>query len=221
MSSLAFTPVRPSSVRNQVLDVLRGAIFQGKLQPGDPIREARIAAELSVSQNTVREALLELQKLGLVVRNPNRNTLVTKLSDQDIQERVSVRLLLEPTCIQLAARQMTPHHFKALRELVREMEQANGTEAAELDLKFHRTIWALSGHRVLIEILEQLVLPLFAFVTIVRFRHIDKLTELARRHKVLLRALETRDESKIADAFRRHLTDHYQEFFKESSTQGE
>lgn len=216
MSSSAFAPVRPSSVRNQVFDVLRDAIFQGKLQPGDPIREARVAAELSVSQNTVREALLELQKLGLVVRNPNRNTLVTKLSHQDIQERVSVRLMLEPACIQLAARQMQPHHFKTLRELVHEMEQAKGTEAAELDLKFHRTIWALSGHRMLSEILDQLVLPLFAFVTIVRFRHIIKLTELAHRHKVLIRALESRDESRIADAVRRHLTEHYQEFFKES-----
>jgi DNA-binding GntR family transcriptional regulator len=215
MSSSAFAPVRASSVRGQVFDVLRNAIFQGKLQPGDPIREARIATELSVSQNTVREALLELQKLGLVVRNPNRNTLVTKLSDEDIQERVSTRLLLEPTCVQLAAGNMQLQHFKALRELIREMEQARGTEAAELDLKFHRTIWALSGHRVLTEILEQLVLPLFAFVTIVRFRHIDKLTELAHRHKVLLRALESRDESRIGDAVRRHLTDHYQEFFKE------
>jgi DNA-binding GntR family transcriptional regulator len=210
MPTTALPSLKSGSLRTQVLETLRDAIFAGKLRPGDPIREVHVGSELGVSQNTVREALLELQQMGLVVRSPNRNTTVTKLSDDDIRERVTVRLLLEPHCVQTAARKMTPEDFDKLRRLVRQMEVGKGSEAAHLDLEFHRVIWNCSGNRVLAETLEQLVLPLFAFVTIVRFRNVPNLKALAQRHDSLINILQSGDQERIGEAIRDHLTAYYQ-----------
>ena len=63
-------------------------------RPGDPLRELHLARELGVSQATVREGLVQLERLGLVVRTPNIGTHVTKLSRQEIEERVELRKLL-------------------------------------------------------------------------------------------------------------------------------
>jgi len=210
MTIPTLTPLKSGPLRSRVVETLKHAIFNGKLNPGDSIREVHVGMELGVSQNTVREALLELQQMGLVVRSPNRNTIVTKLTDDDIRERVTVRLLLEPHCVQAAARKMTPQHFDQLRSLVLEMRTAKGSEAAHLDLEFHRVIWNCSGNRVLADTLEQLVLPLFAFVTIVRFRNMPNLLALAERHDAIVKVLESGDAARIGDAVRHHLKGHYE-----------
>jgi DNA-binding FadR family transcriptional regulator len=65
---------------------------------------------------------------------------------------------------------------------------------------------------VLAETLEQLVLPLFAFVTIVRFRKEENLKALASRHEKLLRVLKQGDPMAITNAVRTHLSAHYDGF---------
>jgi len=64
--------------RSQVVKALRGAIFAGRLQRGENVRETQPARDLQVSQATVR-ALLELEHAGLVTRIPNLSTTVSSV----------------------------------------------------------------------------------------------------------------------------------------------
>jgi len=105
-------------LRDQVKDAVRDAIFQGRFQPGDPLRELGLARDLRVSQATVREALLQLEQTGLVVRVPNKQTIVTQLSQQDLKERIIIRILLEEAAAVEAARRIGP---KELEELERRL----------------------------------------------------------------------------------------------------
>ena len=97
--SKSFQRLKTKPLRTSVFEALRGAIIAGRLRPGDPIREVPLGRELGVSQNTVREALLQLEARGLVVRTPNKQTTVTNLSRADIWERVCLRIILEAVCI--------------------------------------------------------------------------------------------------------------------------
>src|SRR2546425_409175 len=89
------TPVRSGTLRSQVVDILKDAIFYGKLKPEELLPEQPLAKKLRVSQSTVREALAQLERYGLVARQPNRGTVVTSFSPADIQGRMKVRLALE------------------------------------------------------------------------------------------------------------------------------
>src|SRR5437870_3973235 len=73
-------PVRSGTLRSQVVDILRHAIFYGKLRPGELLTELPLAKKLAVSQSTIREALADLEHHGLVTRIPNRGTEVTTIS---------------------------------------------------------------------------------------------------------------------------------------------
>ena len=66
------------ALRHDVRNHLRNLIFDGTLQPGDRIVESRLARELGISQTPVREALRELEQMGLVVSYPNRGSSVRK-----------------------------------------------------------------------------------------------------------------------------------------------
>jgi DNA-binding GntR family transcriptional regulator len=60
--------IETTSKRDRIVALLRKAIMDGSLQPGEQIVESRVAKQLGVSQAPVREALALLERQGLVVK---------------------------------------------------------------------------------------------------------------------------------------------------------
>lgn len=206
-------PLKSGTLKFRTVEALKQAILTGRFMPGEAIRELHAAAELGVSQNTIREALIELEQLGLVVRRPNRDTTVAKLSPRDVEERVSMRLLLEPKCLCLAARRLTPEHYNHLRSIIGEMRDTLAShslfEVCQQDLRFHSYLWANSGHRIMAHVLEQVTMPLLSFVGIL-YTQGDNGQELVQaEHEQLLDALSTQDNHLIEAVVRTHVMNAY------------
>ena len=85
---------RPA-LRDQVKDLLLERLARGEYAPGDRLVETAIARELGVSQAPVREALRDLEQLGLVVHEPHRGCSVRKVSTAELREAFPVRAALE------------------------------------------------------------------------------------------------------------------------------
>lgn len=209
-------PLKTGSLRARVVETLREAIFSGKLKPGDPIREAHMARALQVSQPTVREALLQLEHAGLVVRNPQRDTTVTRLSAADIRERAAIRALLEAEAAVQAVERMSEEDFAALHTRLDAIHDAlardSYTDFVAADLEFHRHIWQLSGNRMLYKLLDLTTVPLFAFLSIRRSRVLKDLVHTVRPHDPIMAAMRARDAGQIRDALRQHIEGSYHSF---------
>jgi DNA-binding GntR family transcriptional regulator len=201
-------PLKSESLTVQVAATLRSAIFSGELAPGQPLRELHLARDLGVSQATVREALGQLERFGLVVRTPNIGTQVTRLSWQDVRERVELRQLLEERAMLQAAPRMDAAAFEALAVKLDALTDAIRRNAyfeeAQADLAFHRFIWEQSGNRTLYHTLDQLAVPLFAFVSILRGAHRQNLTEVVQSHEGIVQALRAGEAGVISEALRQH-----------------
>lgn len=213
-SEAVVVPIKSGSLRITIYETLREAIFSGKLQPGDPIREAHMARALNVSQPTLREALIRLEHAGLVVRKPHRDTVITRLTDKDIQERSRLRALLEPEAACEAAKHMGEPEFlemdEKLNAIQRSLEADDYHAFATADLEFHRFIWQLSGNRMLYTVLDLVTTPLFAFLTIQRSRWLKHLVGSVRSsHEPMAAALKSGEERKIREAFRHHIESAY------------
>jgi len=161
--------VKPIRLVDQVRDILKERIFRGNLRPGDRIVEQRVAKELGVGQNAVREALIELAHLGFVQRTPNKGTYVTRLTRADAERIAPVRAALEGLAARLAAERMGREQLDLSRTeqlLARMRECAQNGDIVSFhgyDIEFHRSIWQLSDNEVLGRLLEQIVAPLIAF----------------------------------------------------------
>lgn len=201
-------PLKNGSLSVQVFQTLRTAIFSGRFEPGDPLRELHLARDLRVSQATVREALVQLEQVGLVVRVPNIGTHVTRMSRQEIAERVDLRMLLEERAMTQAAPRMGEEHFTVLAQRLDALTDAITRDAyfeeARADLEFHRYIWECSGNRTLYRTLDQLAVPLFAFVSIVRGANRQALKDVVQSHGGIVEALRRRDPAVIREALRQH-----------------
>jgi DNA-binding GntR family transcriptional regulator len=145
------TPPNKGALANAVVERLRQTILEGHVAPGEPLREEHLAAALDVSRGPVREALLQLEREGLVIRRPHRGAVVARLSRRDLEEVFSLRLALERLAFQWAARRATEGVVALMEEAVRiQARQLPGNvsrqSAAQLDLEFHDLVYEAARH---------------------------------------------------------------------------
>ena len=203
------SPVRSTSKAKEVFRALRSAILAGDLKPGDPLKEAHLAQQFHVSQVPIREALLQLEHLGLVVRVPDKGTTVTKLTRAEMLDLLDVRVHLEDLAFRLAAGNLDRAALKKLRDaaatLQKKVAQDDYYGSAEADLRFHEAVWNLSGNQVLVEMLDRLCTSWLAFVSLHRHMTQESLQQSAGNHHALIEVLEGGDRAAISRAVRDHL----------------
>jgi DNA-binding GntR family transcriptional regulator len=96
----------PPNIRNAAgvaVDLIREAILEGRIGPGERLKEQEIARDLGLSRTPVREALLMLQGEGLVESSPNRGATVRSYSATEIDEMYQLRAVLEGYAARRAA----------------------------------------------------------------------------------------------------------------------
>lgn len=182
--------ITPSTLRAHILKAVRGQILCGKYKPGDRLNESHIAREFNTSRIPVREALSQLQEQGLVMNLERRGMFVMRLTETEVQQINSLRIVLEAEAMRLARAHMTPEGKAELTSLVEQMEAWEGplAEAADLDRRFHAVIWRIAGNPYMERMLDQLTVSLFAHKTL---EHVSR--ELRRwrlnHHRELLDVL--------------------------------
>src|SRR6516164_2754414 len=128
-------------LREDVHALIRERIVKGELLPGNRLQDVQLAAALGVSRTPVREALLRLEREGLVESDPNRGFFVAPLSRKEVLETYPIVWSLE--CLALdSCEPLTPPQVKALRQINAEMAAATGDplRRQELDLRWHQTL---------------------------------------------------------------------------------
>jgi DNA-binding GntR family transcriptional regulator len=201
MKARVLQHITPISKKDQVIEALKSAILTGKLEPGDPIVENKVAQEMGVGTPLVREALIELEHQGFVQKFPYKGTYVTKLNPGDIEHIFRLRIELESLTIEWAKKNSTPADIEELRRLAQGIRQ--GAEEMRLDvfyendLAFHRKLWEMSGNPYLVDTLERLVVPLFAFFLMRNDRDQENYIESANNHMQFVDSISTLEAAEL------------------------
>jgi DNA-binding GntR family transcriptional regulator len=193
--------IQPISKKDQVVAAIKEAILSGTVEPGDQIVESRMAHELGSGIPLVREALIALEHQGYVQKTPYKGTTVTKLEPKQIQQIFQLRVELEALAVEWAQKNITPADIKQLQGFIERMQQA-ATEVDidqfyQNDLEWHRKLWALSGNSYLADVLERLIVPLFAFFLMKTTREKQAYVESAATHGAIVQALETKNAAEV------------------------
>jgi DNA-binding GntR family transcriptional regulator len=174
---LTLQKIEPISKKARIVSSLREAMISGAIRSGEQIVEGKIAQQLGVGQGVIREALIELEHQGFVQRTPFAGTQVTELTLQDAQQIFEIRIELEPLAFFLAGPNAYGQHISELREMAGKARIASkaGDLAAffENHMAFRRKVWTLSGNRYLLQILERVVIPLYALYMIRQSYNLD------------------------------------------------
>jgi DNA-binding GntR family transcriptional regulator len=123
--------------REEIRNSIREAIFKGELRPGDRIIETYWAKEMGVSQGPVREAIRDLEAMGLVETVPFKGSRVRSLTEKDIQDNYSVRICLESKSVRDVIGILTDEEMNVLAQQlqdIRKMDNAGKKDYATNEL---------------------------------------------------------------------------------------
>ncbi len=223
--SNVLAPHPKRSLAEDIVDHLREAIYSGHLAPNERLREEVLASVLGLSRGPVREALAQLEREGLVIREPHRGATVARLSLEDLDEVHSLRLALEQLAIKEAIRNSAdPHYFDQMQKVIDEMGVclARGIttqEAAELDTRFHELICEASGHKRLVNMWLMLRPQIHIFLLSRNVVNADFSKYMLPDHQRILDILRAGDEQQALAKIEDHLKGAYERILKSYSTQ--
>src|SRR3954465_4720558 len=118
------TGIRHRTMAEAALDELRDAIVLGELVPGTPLRLEDLAASLGMSISPIREAVRQLEALGLAEHVPHHGAKVMGLDVEELRELFSIRLALESRARRRAAELFEPADGAAARAHLTSYDEA-------------------------------------------------------------------------------------------------
>ena len=194
---------------DQVKDRLLQEILDGRYPPGARIVETRVARELGTSQAPVREALRDLEALGIVETTAFRGARVRRPSADELLEAFVVRAELESLGARLAVPRLTDEDLEALAGYIEEMRRSaeDGDYYAEAtaDAAFHGRIIALAGNATLERVWRTLEPFSRTYITMV-VPGVDR-RRIADLHAPILAALRLRDPDAVTSVLHDHFRD--------------
>jgi DNA-binding GntR family transcriptional regulator len=200
--------IKPSkTIAEKVLAVLEADILSGRYKPGDRMIETEIASNLGVSRGPVREALLILEKRGLIKEKKGnaKGREVASLGKKDLQDFYQVRAFIETQCLI----HHTLHTRKILKELdsmVRDMnplvQRKEIKRYRKANAAFHHRIVSAVGNKKLYELYQDndRMISWFRAITL----YIPRLKKSQEEHEQIMEMCRRGDLAGIETAVYSH-----------------
>ncbi|MFE1840088.1 GntR family transcriptional regulator [Streptomyces sviceus] len=204
---------RPGPLRDRVYGALLELITTRALQPGQHLVESELAGHLGVSRQPVREALQRLNTEGWVDLRPAQGAFVHEPTDEEADQLLTVRTLLEAEAARLAAANAGSAGIAVLEDLCAQGESAVAADdvdgAVALNARLHAKVMELAGNAVLAELAGQVDRRVRWYYTpVARQRGRQSWIE----HRELIAAIADRDEQRATAIMRQH-TEHTRKMY--------
>lgn len=151
-------PVTHTDLGSAVLAELRSLIISGDFAVGERLVETELAERFDVSRGPIRDALLQLERGGLVELRPRKGSFVRSMSANDVEEIYSLRIALESLAVRIAVGIDAPTTEMKTHLAGLEAAHRSGDRRAigEADMALHRSFIVASGHQRLLDAWETL-----------------------------------------------------------------
>lgn len=161
----------------------------GLLNPGDALDEAALSAEFGISRTPVREAILQLEALGLIQRSPRKGAAIFRPTIQEFLAILEVHSKLEGQAASLAARRLSKTGAAELEAAVRACEDhasalgdAEPDRYYQLNLRFHGCVATAAGNPFLLDMIKTNARKLLAYYR-ARYSYPGTIAASAREHR--------------------------------------
>ena len=204
---------RPGPLRDRVYEALLELITTRALRPGKHLVESELAGHLGVSRQPVREALQRLSTEGWVDLRPAQGAFVHEPTEEEADQLLTVRTLLEAEAARLAAANAGAAAIAVLEDMCAEGERAVAADdvdgAVAMNARLHAKVMELAGNAVLAELAAQVDRRVRWYYTpVARQRGRQSWIE----HRELIAAIADGDGQRATEIMRAH-TEHTRKMY--------
>jgi DNA-binding GntR family transcriptional regulator len=183
------------TLREKIVETVRGAIVNGQIPAGTRVAEPELADRFGISRTPIREAFRQLESEGFITVIPRKGAVVASLSAKDISDFYDLKTVLEGYAARCAAKTLTEKDITKMETVNRQMEAA----AVKKDLRrvltlhneFHDIFLKSCGNEKLHSIVQNLVRQFQRFRLIVAIR--GKMDGSIKQHEEIIEAFRKQD----------------------------
>ena len=173
---MKFEPARKDKTTTIIIDKIRTAILEGKLQPGDRLPpEKELGDQFGVSKQTMRESLRALEHMGLIIlkKGSNGGAFIVEVQEEvatqnlanylyfknlSIENLSELRRILEPHAAKCAAEKMSSEDLGVLKQINEEtkyfLEQEDWQSVTQAEIRFHCLVARQTNNPILVLIMD-------------------------------------------------------------------
>lgn len=198
------------NARTYAIRVLLHNIVTLELIPGSAVSENELSAALNLSRTPVREALIELGRMGLVEIFPQRGSYISRIDYHLIEESRFMRLVLENAVLKQACQGISQASMDILRKNLQashhclSLHDPAPQEFLELDNQFHQLLFEAVDRGWTYGVIHSQMIH-FDRLRALSVKSTDNI-RLVRDHEDILYAIERQDEELAEMLMTRHLT---------------
>ena len=191
-----------------VVTALEDDIIFGRLKPRERLTEDALMARFKVKRHIVRQALAELETMGIVIREPYRGAMVRDFSVEEVEEVYQLRTRLQgwaAELIPLPADEALIAELESLHTRYESTPEANDPRTAYLlDNEFHQIVYGACGNRFLTDIIMHLMWLTAAIRSYPR--NDPRLqADSVNEHRAIIDALRATDREHLVTLFAEHM----------------
>lgn len=202
---------RESNSHNSVQHIVRTLevdIVLGRLYPRERLVEEQLAKRFETSRHVVRQALLELEIAGLVLREANKGSTICEYGAEEVRQLYQMREIVEKQAAMLIKLPAAPESIELLAGICEEhaaaIEDSDMLRVVAANKQFHQMLYRMCGNNFLADVIDEMAKK----ANLVRFTSSTDLALLKQardEHYQVLEALKGNDNSVLADICVKHM----------------
>jgi DNA-binding GntR family transcriptional regulator len=207
---MARDPIVRQSLHASLVAPLREMILSGELRPGEKVPEEQLCEQFGVSRTPIREALKVLAAEGVLQILPHRGAIVSRITEDQINEMFPIMASLERLAGMLACQTASDADIARVRALHDEMmafykagEEANYLRNNRL---IHEAFFVIAGNITLLSFYQQILTRIHSCRFVVR-KTPEHWRKAMAEHEEMIEAFEARDGERLAALLEHHVTD--------------
>jgi len=202
-----FRPKEAVSIGAQLHRLLRAAIIEGEIKPGQSISEIEMSKTFSISRQPVREAFIKLGEERLIEVLPQRGTYVRKISVKEVLDAQYLREIIEVAIVREVALRHDDSLLETLQSLLAAQDKVSPGDSKSflhLDEEFHRALALHAGREYCWRVAEGIK----AQMDRVRFLTYDfasPIVDIVVEHRDIFAAIQAGDADQAEQTMRAHV----------------
>lgn len=189
-------------------ELIRQRILSNEYKPLQKLVETNLSESIGVSRNTIRLALLQLEKERLVEIEKNKGAVVKSFTLEEVLNYLEIRIYLERLIARSAAENISGDELKALKATLKLMQECIDSnqldQYSDLNRQFHDIIYRASTNSQAVEFVVSIKTQLLRYhfrTILVPGRNQSSIAE----HEAIYDALERGDKDAVEQAIEKHI----------------
>ncbi len=192
----------------ELFEQIRSDIDKMRLVPGTKLTEAEVAKRYDVSRQPVREAFIRLDNLSLLKIQPQKATIVRRISKSAIQQARFVRAAVEIEVARAACQADKPDSIAEMHVILEKQSDCLKDKDISgfnvLDHDFHKQICIMADCQFAIEVIENCKAKVDR-LCILSLANDSDAEDVFTDHQNILKHLSTKNEKQLVQSIRHHL----------------